>query len=329
MQRIAVMGGGTMGRVHLDAYARIPEAQVVAICDARPEIAEELAAKHEALAFTDVKKLFAGPEFDVVDICTPTNTHLDYIKAAAAAGKNICCEKPLARTTGQAMEALRICEDAGVTLFPAQVLRWFPEFRKLHDLIESGAIGDAVEVRTTRGSAYPRGTDDWFADMKRSGGVVLDMIIHDFDWLRWCFGRVRRVYARGLYESNIKHTDYALVTLRFESGVIAHVEGNWAKAGGFDVNVEVAGTKGLLSYSNNSAVPISIELKSKEEGKIGVTVPESPTLESPYYLELAHFISCLEEGRKPEVSAEDGMEAVRIGEAALRSISTNQPVALT
>lgn len=328
MQKVAVIGGGTMGRVHLDAYSRIPQAEVTAICDARVEVAEELADRFSALAFTDVKELFASAEFDVVDICTPTNTHLDCIKLAAAAGKHICCEKPMARTTGQAMEALRICDEAGVILFPAQVLRWFPEFRKLHDLIESGAIGDVVEVRTTRGSAYPRGTDDWFADMKRSGGVVLDMIIHDFDWLRWCFGKVRRVYARGLYESHIPHTDYALVTLRFESGVIAHVEGNWAKAGGFDVEVEVAGTKGLLSYTNRDAVPISIEIKSKEEGRIGVTVPESPTIESPYYLELKHFVTCLEEGKRPDVAAEDGMEAVRVGEAALRSIGTGQPVSL-
>ena len=329
MRRVVVIGGGTMGRVHLNAYSRIKSAEIAAICDARGDVAEELARNYGAQAFMDVKKLFAEAEFDVVDICTPTNTHLDYIKLAAAAAKDICCEKPLARTTGQAMEALRICQEAGVMLFPAQVLRWFPEFRKLHDLVESGAVGEPVEVRTSRCSAYPRGTDDWFADMKRSGGVVLDMIIHDFDWLRWCFGKVRRVYARGLYESGIPHTDYALVTLRFEGGVIAHVEGNWAKAGGFETSVEVAGTEGLLSFESKDAAPITIEIKSKEEGKIGVTVPESPTLQDPYFLELEHFINCLEEGRKPEVTAEDGMEAVRVAEAALRAISTGQPVSLT
>lgn len=328
MQRIAVIGAGTMGRVHSEAYSRIPNAELVAVCDSDVEAAKKLAGKYGAAAYADVGRLFEDGGFDIVDICTPTNTHLDYIKLAAQAGKHICCEKPLARTTGQAMEAMRVCEEADVTLFPAQVLRWFPEFRKLHDLIKSGAIGDPVEVRTSRCSAYPRGTDDWFADMKRSGGVVLDMIIHDFDWLRWCFGKVRRVYARGLYEAGIPHTDYALVTLRFEGGVIAHVEGNWAKAGGFETSVEVAGTKGLLSFASKESAPITIELKSKEEGKIGVTVPESPTRESPYYLELKHFVNCIEENRKPDVTAEDGMEAVRTGEAALRSISTGQPVAL-
>ena len=328
MQRVAVIGTGTMGRVHAEAYVRMPNAELVAVCDTSHDAAEQLAAEHSVAAFTSMKSLLAGVEIDVVDICTPTHTHLEYIKAAAAAGKNICCEKPLARTTGQALEAVRVCEEAGIVLFVAQVLRWFPEFRKLHDMIEAGAVGKPVVVRTSRCSAYPRGTDDWFADMKRSGGVALDMIIHDYDWLRWCFGKVRRVYARGLYEANIPLTDYALVTLRFEGGVIAHVEGNWARPGGFIAAVEVAGTEGLLSFSNTESVPLTIELKAKGEATAGVTVPESPTNVNPHYLELEHFIDCLEEGRKPDVGPEDGLEAVRIGEAALRSISTCRPVAL-
>jgi len=328
MQRVAVIGTGTMGRVHAEAYVRMPNAELVAVCDTSHDAAEQLAAEHSVAAFTSMKSLLAGVEIDVVDICTPTHTHLEYIKAAAAAGKNICCEKPLARTTGQALEAVRVCEEAGIVLFVAQVLRWFPEFRKLHDMIEAGAVGKPVVVRTSRCSAYPRGTDDWFADMKRSGGVALDMIIHDYDWLRWCFGKVRRVYARGLYEANIPLTDYALVTLRFESGIIAHVEGSWARPGGFIAMVEVAGTEGLLSFSNTESVPLTIELKAKGEAAAGVTVPESPTNVNPHYLELEHFIDCLEEGRKPDVGPEDGLEAVRIGEAALRSISTCRPVAL-
>jgi UDP-N-acetylglucosamine 3-dehydrogenase len=328
MQRVALIGAGHMGRVHAEAYAAIPNAELVAVCDVGQEAAEELAAKYSAQPFTTTKALLAGVEADVFDVCTPTNTRLEYIKAAAAAGKHVCSEKPLARTTGQALEAVRVCSDAGVVLFVAHVLRWFPEFRKMHDMIGAGTVGEPVIVRTSRCSAYPRGTDNWYADMKRSGGVALDMIIHDYDWLRWCFGKVRRVYARGLYESNVQGIDYALVTLRFESGVIAHVEGSWARPDGFMVNVEVAGTEGLLSFSNTGATPLVVELKAKGEDTTGVTIPESPTAVSPYYLELEHFINCLEEGRKPDVSPDDGLEAVRVGEAALRSIGTGRPVAL-
>lgn len=317
-----------MGRTHAEAYAALPNAELVAVCDARRESALELASSHGAQACADLAEALERFEIDVVDICTPTPTHLDYIKTAAAAGKSVCCEKPLARTIGHAQEAIRVCREAGVTLFVAHVLRWFPEFRKLRDLVAEGAVGEPVIARTSRGAPYPRGVGDWFADVKQSGGVVLDMVIHDFDWLRWLFGKVKRVYARGLYESGIPHIDYALITLRFESGVIAHVEANWARPSGFLATAEVAGTEGLVSFSSAESVPLVIERRAADGERAGVTVPESPTSVSPYHAELEHFIECLETGRETDVRPEDGLEAVRIGEAALRSIGTGQPVAL-
>lgn len=325
MQKVAVIGAGGMGAVHAAAYARMSQAELVAICDERTEAAEELAGKHSAKAFGSVDEMLAGVEADVVDICTPTPTHLELIKKVSAAGKNICSEKPLARTTGQAMEAVRVCEEAGVTLFVAQVVRWFPEFRRLHELIHSGAVGDVGMVRTSRCGCAPPG---WFSDWKLSGGVVLDLIIHDFDWIRWTFGPVKRVYAKGLIDSGIPGKDYALVTLRMESGVIAHVEGSWARPSGFETSVEVAGSGGLLSFSSSESTPLTIQLEGKDGGQTGMIVPESPTLADPYYLELQHFIECLEEGRAPDVKAEDGLEAVRIADAALRSMSTRQPVVM-
>jgi predicted dehydrogenase len=148
------------------------------------------------------------------------------------------------------------------------------------------------------------------------------------DLLRWCFGKARRVYARGLVDSKIPLTDYALVTIRFENGVIAHVEGGWARPSGFITSVEAAGTKGLLSCSNSDSAPLVIERKAAEGEKVSVAVPESPTLENPYFQELRHFITCLEKGEKPDVTPEDAVEAVKIAEAAIRSISSGQPVVL-
>ena len=328
MHRVAVIGAGTMGRTHSGAYAEIPDAELVAVVDSRLDAAEEIASAYSARAYPTIEELLSEEDVDVIDVCTPTASHLDYIKAAAAAGKHVCSEKPLGRTIGQAQEAVRVCEEAGVVLFVAHVLRWFPEFKKLHDLIEEGAVGDPVMVRTSRGGSFPRGVDDWFADLKGSGGVVMDLMIHDFDWLQWCFGKVRRVYARGLFQSRLPLTDYALVTLRFDSGVVAHVEGTWARPSGFSTSVEVAGTKGLLSFSSDDSVPLRIEKKAEEGVAAGVTVPSSPTSASPYYLELKHFIDCLEQDRTPDVTPQDGLEAVRIAESALRSIGSGQPVGL-
>ncbi len=185
MQKVAVVGAGGMGGVHARSYARMPQAELVAVCDILPERAEELAQRHSTRAFASFEEMMAEVEVDVIDVCTPTPVHLEIIKKAAAAGKNICSEKPLARTTGQAMETIRLCGEAGVTLFVAQVVRWFPEFRKIHDMVKAG--GAKLECSTSR--AVHAGK--WFGDFKQSGGVILDLIRHDFDWIRWTFGPVR------------------------------------------------------------------------------------------------------------------------------------------
>lgn len=327
MQKVAVIGAGKIGAVHAKAYAAMPRAELVAICDSRLDAAQELAGAYSTRAFSAIEQVLKE-EVDVIDICTPTPTHLDYIKSAAAAGKHICCEKPLARSISQAMEAARICEETGVMLFVAHVLRWFPEYRRLKELITSGAIGDTVEVRTSRGGKARPGADNWLSNMQMSGGVVLDLLIHEFDWLRWCYGSVRRVYARGLYGSSVPGIDYALVTLRFDNGVIAHVEGNWARPSGFVTSVEVAGKEGLLHFRNTESRALIIERRRGEGESVEDITPPSMTLVDPYYKELAHFIDCIEENRPPEVTAEDGIEAVRICEAALRSITTGEPVTL-
>ncbi|NLN76331.1 MAG: Gfo/Idh/MocA family oxidoreductase [Armatimonadetes bacterium] len=328
MQRVAVIGAGTMGRTHASIYASLPNAEVVAICDLRLEAAQEIAETHSARAFANLEEALNEVEIDLVDICTPTPTHLDHIKTAAAAGKNISCEKPLARTISQAMEVQRICEEAGVTLFAAHVVRWFPEYRRLKAIIDSGAIGETVMVRTMRGGMLHGGVGNWFTNLQMSGGAVLDLIIHDFDWLRWCYGRIRRVYAKGLYAAQIPGKDHTLVTLRFDSGVIAHIEGNWARPDKFCTSVEVAGTEGLLSFSSTDSMPLVIKHRSSDGTTSTTSVPDFVATRTPYHLELEHYINCLEQGITPDVTAEDGVEAIRICEAALKSISTGEPITL-
>lgn len=328
MLKVALVGAGSMGRVHANAYSKMPEAELIAVCDIDSKAAEVFSEEYKIPAFTDFNEMISKIDVDVIDVCTPTYAHSECVIAAAKAGKNVACEKPLARTVTQAEEAVQACEEAGVTLFTAHVLRWFPEYRTIKKKIDAGAIGEPVEVRTTRSGTHPGDPNCWYSDYKKSGGVVLDLIIHDFDWLRWCFGNAKRVYARGLFDSKIPLTDYALVTIRFESGVIAHVEGGWARPSGFITSVEAAGTKGLLNYCNNDTAPLVIDRKAIEGERPAVTIPENPTIDSPYYLELRHFIQCLESGQKPDVTPEDAIEAVRIAEASLKSISSGQSVVL-
>jgi UDP-N-acetylglucosamine 3-dehydrogenase len=322
MQRVALVGAGNMGRRHAAAYAEIPNAQLVAVCDNRELAAEEFAGAHDIPAFPTVDKMVSGVQPDIIDICTPTATHAQMIRSASGNRRHIIAEKPLGRTGVEVRESIRLTREAGVTLCVGHVLRWFPEFKRLHELTVAGAVGNPAVIRTSRINRHPGG---WFAEHKKSGGVILDLLVHDFDWMRWTFGDVKRVHAVGLVESRIPMRDYALVTLRFKSGVIAHVEGSWCQPSEFGTSVEIAGSEGLLSFNSREASPLRIDLRTENGAAVSY---ESPFGMNPLKDELTHFIDCIENGTEPMVKPEDGLEAVRVAEAALKSIHTGNPVTL-
>jgi len=328
MQKVAIVGAGHMAKVHAAAYANMLNAEPVAIMDIREDAANELATAHDAQTFTDFDEMLKTAKPDVIDVCVPTPWHKEYVVKAALAGKHVVTEKPMARTLDDCREMIEATKKAGVTFMVAHVLRYFPEFAAAKAQIDAGAVGNPAVVRTTRGGGFPRAWNDWYGNYDWSGGVALDLIIHDFDWLRWCFGDAERVFAKGLVDRGLKHLDYALVTIRFKSGVIAHVEGTWANPAGFAVKFEVAGDKGLLDFHNKTAVPLMIARKETEAHRPGVAIPESPTAQNPYFLELEHFIDCVETGKKPSITPEDGLRAVEISLAALESIRTGKPITL-
>jgi UDP-N-acetylglucosamine 3-dehydrogenase len=335
MMRVALVGAGGMAGVHAGCYHAIENAELVGVLDIRPEAAEALAGKYGAKPYTDFDTMLTELRPDVVDVCCPTPWHVDYVVRAAQLSaelgiKGISTEKPMARSLEDCDRMIAACEAAGIPLFVAHVVRFFPEFALAKREVEAGNVGRPASVRTRRGGPMPRAWDDWYADFDRSGGAVLDLIIHDFDWLRWTFGEVERVYARGTGTSQLPGFDYALVTLRFKNGVIGHVEGTWADPGGFKVTVEIAGDAGLLEYNANmpTAAPFKAALNTASGARAGVAVPESPTGKNPYQLELAHFLECLERGATPSILPQDGKEAVRIALAAIKSIQTGEAVTL-
>ena len=329
MKRIGVVGLGSMGGLHSLQWMQMPNVELVGVADIRPDHAAEMAKKRGGCkSFGSLLEMLDGVELDAVDICVPTPWHKELTLQAAAAGKHVCCEKPMARSLADCQAMIDACENAGVRLFIAHVLRFFYEFKKGKELVASGAVGNPAIVRSSRGGSFPRAWNDWFANFEWSGGVILDTIIHDFDWLRWTFGDVERVYARGLLKAGLDHTDYGLVTMRFKSGVIGHTEGTWARYGAFSTHFDIAGDAGLITHNALKSMPVQIDLKATEGGKAGVQVPSSPVPVSPYYLELEHFANCLETGEEFSILPIDGYKAVEIALAALESIETGKPVTL-
>jgi UDP-N-acetylglucosamine 3-dehydrogenase len=328
--RVALIGAGTMGSVHAHQWKQVEGAELAGVLDPIREAASALGPD-----FTDWDTLMAQVKPDIVDICTPTPFHRYYAEKAAAAGKAIFVEKPLARTLADCEAVVAAVERAGVPVMAGHVLRYFPEYAAAKRLVDAGRVGTPAAIRTARMAGFPhpsRGAN-WYADPNQSGGVVLDMILHDFDWLRWTFGPVSRVFAQGLfgtaqYQAKL---DYALVTLRFASGAVGHVTGSWAHPGGFRTTLEIAGDAGLIEHDSARSAPLTVSLRASAAGGAGVAVPESPLAEGedPYYLEIAAFVKALQAGMPPPVSVQDAYEAARIALAALESIETGKVVTLS
>lgn len=336
MFRVAMVGAGGMATTHARCYAALPSARVVGVMDARAEAARALAEPHGAEPFNDLDAMLEATRPDIVDVCVPTPFHAEYVcQAAEARPRGIVVEKPMGRSVADCERMIAACATAGVPLFVAHVLRFFPEFVAAREQVIAGAIGEVVTVRTRRGGPFPRAWENWYGNVDWSGGIILDLVIHDLDWLRWTFGDVERVFAAGLSgkagAGERIERDYALITLRFRSGALGHVEGTWADPGGFKVTFEVAGTEGLLEYNHNqpSSPPFVAAVQRGAEAGPGVPVPESPVAVSPYQAELDHFLTSLTLGTTPRVSPRDGLEAVRLALAANESIRTGEPVSLS
>lgn len=324
MLKVAITGAGGLGSRHAANFAQIPETSVAVVHDIDLARARALAEQYGAVATTDADAL-VDDDVDLVVVATPTPTHADYVIQAAQAGKHVFTEKPMARTVEQGRAMLEAVAATGVKFMVGHVVRWFPAYRQAHEIIKAGGIGEVAVARTARINSHPSGTNRWFEDYTQSGGVTLDMTIHDLDWLLWTFGPAERVYALGCPQ-RMPVLDYGLVCIRFRSGVIAHAEGSWADLGAFRTSFDIAGSGGLLRHDSTANVTLTVQKRAAAEVRQGTQVPQSPGHVSPYLLEDQHFVDCILTGAEPMVTGAEALAALELALAALQSIEAGGAV---
>jgi predicted dehydrogenase len=318
-----------MGTTHAAGWAETP-AEICGFSAETNQEASALAEQYGAKVYSSLDEML--PDIDVVDICSPTHLHYEMTLKAAAAGKHVVCEKPLARTTPQAQEMVNACKEAGVQLLVAHVVRFFPEYALAHSAVVEGQIGKPGVIRLQRGSYRPKKpAGNWFLDEEKSGGILMDLMIHDYDYARWVAGEVESVSARRVTELHPEApVDYGLVILSHRSGALSHIAGAWAyPPPTFRTHLEIAGGRGLIEFDSDGTAPIqNLILRTGGADSPDVGLPSSPVSESPYTTQIKEFYNALAKEKPTRVSATDGLAAVQIAEAALQSAHSGQPVTL-
>ena len=329
---VGLIGAGRIGRLHAEHLAfRIPEANLVAVSDIILTAAQKCAAEFGIpTAVQDHRVIMETPDIEAVVICSSTDTHSQMIEEAAGAGKHIFCEKPIDHDLARIDRALAAVEKAGVKLQIGFNRRFDPNFRRVRELVAAGKIGEPHLLRITSRDPAPPPIEY----IKVSGGIFLDMTIHDFDMARYLIGsEVEEVYvAAGVMVDpaigEAGDVDTAIITLRFENGVIGTIDNSRRAVYGYDQRVEVFGSGGMVTVSNK--VPDSA-LVSDGEGVHG-PLPLYFFIEryaDSYIAEMQAFIECVRQDRTPPVTGVDGRVPVVMGYAARKSYEENRPVRLS
>jgi len=328
---VGLIGAGRIGRLHARHLAfRIPQAKLVAVSDIVPEVAETCALACDCPTVTrDHRAILEAPDVEAVVICSSTDTHSKLIEEAAAAGKHIFCEKPIDFDLARIDRALAAVEEAGVKLQIGFNRRFDPNFKRVRDLVAAGKIGEPHILRITSRDPAPPPIEY----VKVSGGIFLDMTIHDFDMARYLIdSEVEEIYVAGgvMVDPEIGQAgdiDTAVITLRFENGVIGTIDNSRQAVYGYDQRVEVFGSGGCVTADNDYPNTTVVS----DAGRVHRDLPLNFFMEryvASYVAELEAFIACVLDDTQPPVTGTDGRIPVVMGYAARRSYAENRPVKL-
>jgi len=328
---LAVIGVGRMGSVHVrNLIQRLPQANVVALCDIRLDVAQQMAGElgiREVVS--DYRRLLADARVEAVLIAASTDVHAEMVAEAARAGKHIFCEKPLALDLPSIDAALAAVAAAGVKLQVGFNRRFDPSFQRVREIVASGAIGRPCILRIASRDPEPPSV----AYARASGGMFLDMTIHDFDMARFMVGEVEEVYALGsvlvapwLAEAGDVDTD--VVTLRFANGALGVIDNSRQAVYGYDQRLEVFCSAGVAQADNQA---VDTVVRGDASGMHAALPPRFFMQRYPetYVNELREFIDCVLHDKEPPVTGRDGRISVVMGYAAWKSWRENRPVKLT
>lgn len=328
--RLAIVGAGLMGTQQAKSAMACEAVELVGIFAQDQKQAAELSRDCGIPeAWSSWTSLLTDETIEAVLVATPTHTHAQLASEALDSGKHVFIEKPVTRTIEDAIMLREAARNRGLVLGVGHVIRYFPEYRTLYDLIERGDIGVPATATFGRQCQQPDwATDQWHTKMDCSGGVALDMLIHDVDLVRWYFGEPSEVFARVVGSDRYGGLDYALATLTVPDGPICHLHGSWAEPAGFSQSAEVCGTKGMVSYDSKHKDEFSYMPHLNDSSTVTALPPPPLGKHDPFGRQLYDFASAIHTGTKLPGDIDWAIGSLRIALAMLKSSDTKQPVQL-
>ena len=328
--KVGIIGAGRIGQVHAKSITyHIPQAEIVAISDifvdGAKKVAEELSIPNY---YQDYHEILNNPEIEAVLICSSTDTHADIACEAAEAGKHIFCEKPVDLTVAKIKKVIAAVDKAGVKLQIGFNRRYDHNFAYIKSLANEGKLGDLQTIKITSRDPEPPKPEY----VAVSGGIFLDMTVHDFDMARFIGGEVEEVYANATVMvdpaiGDAGDVDTALVSLKFKSGAVGVIDNCRKACYGYDQRLEVFGSGGQASAANDTPTNVSY---INENGNV---------TDKPLYFflerymqsftdEMNEFIDAVINNKETKTTVNDGLEALRLGLAAKLSVAEHRPVKL-
>jgi len=329
---IGLIGAGRLGRVYArDLASRIAETKLVAIADPVESLAKEVAAEFDVPKhYADPLALYDDPAVDAIVIVSPTHTHRELVIAAAGTRKPTFCEKPPALSLAEVEEMQAAVAKSGMFLQMGFMRRFDAGYASAKKQIEEGRIGTPLVFKSTSRDPFRPSLE--YANPKSSGGMLLDMGIHDFDLARWFMGEVRTVSTIGATIAypelaTVGDIDNAVASLTFASGKLGVVDLSRSGIYGYDISTEILGLEGTLKIGYLRETPVMLLTKNSVAHD---TVPYfMERFRDAYTTQLQNFAQNVQQGRPAPITIEDGMEALRIGVAATRAHETGRSVVVS
>jgi myo-inositol 2-dehydrogenase / D-chiro-inositol 1-dehydrogenase len=326
---VAFLGVGRMGETHLRNLVGLSGVRVVAVADPNREAAERGKAISSAeVALTDIEKAITHPGVDAVVIVTPTETHARLIELAVNAGKAVFSEKPIALDLSETTRVVRRAQERGASVQIGFMRRFDPGYARAKARIEAGELGKLETFRALSRDTYPPSLNF----LKSSGGLFLDMAVHDLDLARFLVGEVEEVQAWGAVLiddrfSQAGDVDTAMTLLRFENGVLGIAETSRRSNWGYDIRTEIAGAIGKVIVEAPQKTPLLFAREFSSTFDHFENFPDR--FEKAYQLQLQSFFKDLQEGTRPSPGPEDALETLRLAIAVTTSWKERLPVKIS